>query len=123
MPFRVSPFWHPEDAFLMKLRVSSLLFTCLTLSGFASQRPLLPENSLGPLTIQEKNDFNRKDFEYSRISYVASIDKGKVLTFTGSSVGGSLVWAKQGANWLGGCRLSPVIKAGPMKGDRKYSYF
>lgn len=73
----------------MKLRVSSLLFTCLTLSGFASQRPLLPENSLGPLTIQEKHNFNREDREYSRISYVTSTDKGKVLTFLGCSVAGS----------------------------------
>lgn len=72
-----------------ELRVSSLLFTCLTLSSFAIQRPLLPETSLGPLTTQEKNDFNRKDLEYLRISYVASTDKGKDLTLPGSSVGGS----------------------------------
>ena len=48
------------------LRVSSSLSTCLPLSGFVTRRALLLENSLGPLAIQEKNDFNTGHLKYLR---------------------------------------------------------
>lgn len=68
-------------------RVSSLLSTCLSLSDFASQRVLLLENSYGPMAIQEKNDFKTgSQISKKGPSFVASADKGEVLTFTGSSV-------------------------------------